>query len=119
METRKSQIAIEKDAKNIEMGVQGLSAIIKSLTGKVRWGLLIELVENDVSIISKERLAYYHQREIDKVESLGITVRDSKLARNVLWSSSRRKLYLIDFEFWKLSSELEKQLKKGLWKTFF
>ncbi len=90
---------------------------LSKLTGKVKWGLLMEVIENDLSLISKERINYYYKKECEKIENLGIKV--SEEPHNVLWSQNKKRLYFIDFSKWIFPINLERYLLKKRLKDLF
>jgi len=77
--------------------------MITNLKGKIVYGLLMEYIESDLSLISPKRLKYIYQREKAKIEQYGISLGSADSSANILWSKSQAKLYFIDFEFWNLS----------------
>jgi len=84
--------------------------MILNLKGKIVYGLLMEYIESDLTLISPKRLKYVYQKEKAKIEQYGISIgRDS--GGNVLWSKNRARLYFIDFEFWNLSRMHESTTK--------
>ena len=79
-------------------------AVIKEFAGRVMWGLIIELIDDDIELVSKKRLAYYYKNELDKIAQIkdySIKV-SSDSGGNVLWSQKKAKLYFIDFDEWKI-----------------
>lgn len=78
--------------------------VTKIFGGKVLWGLVIEII--DAVIVDRDKVALHYQRERNKLEKLGIKIKDSTLVRNhnVLWSKKKNKLFFIDFERWEVPS---------------
>ncbi len=94
--------------------------IITTLKKTVVYGLLMEYVEPDLSLISQKRLEYIYKKEVAKIEKYGIKIIDSGLHHNVLWSKSQAKMYFIDVEAWDLS-EMHNPVteKKSWWRKLF
>jgi serine/threonine protein kinase len=89
--------------KNKEFDFEGnRESMIKNLKGKIVYGLLMEYIESDLSLVSPKRLKYVYQKEKAKIEQYGISIGGDSRG-NVLWSKNRARLYFIDFEFWNLS----------------
>lgn len=99
---KRKEIALEPESKNQ----------LQDWTGKSCWGLLMEIIEHDLSLISSRRIDYYYYKELEKIEKLGIRVVDSHFGteyKNILWSNKKRKLYFIDFDWWVVPYNLLKE----------
>ncbi len=81
----------------------------------VHWGLAIEIVEQDLTLISSHRLNHIYKKECSKFEDLGIEIHDSGLEHNVLWSPHKKKMYFIDFDMWDVPDELFQKKGIGSW----
>ena len=68
------------------------------------FGLLIENIEEDLILVSYERLNKILEKEKLKIGKLGIYA-DFTSNNNVLWSKKRAKLYLIDFDNWRIPKQ--------------
>jgi hypothetical protein len=77
------------------------------------WGLILEVADNNLSMVSYKRVSYLYDREVEKIKSFGIEIVDSEVEsirwlHNVLWNQQRGKIYLIDFDQWKFPEKLLK-----------
>ncbi len=86
--------------------------------GMVKWGLVIEIIDNDLRLVSRNKINYYYIKEAIKVKALGINMVDSEPDRNVLWSQRKARLYFIDFDMWDIPYKLL-QDKRVVGNTFF
>ncbi len=93
------------------------------------WGLIIEYIPDDSiilqinhkhALVSRNRIEYLFNKEMEKVRSLGIDPgNDHKSDSNIIWSESRAKLYLIDFEVWNLKEIKEQKYLEDAGKNKF
>lgn len=67
------------------------------------YGLLMDYIESDLSLISPSRIKYFYDKERKNIESYGIRLQESRSNWNVLWSQKEAKIYFIDFSNWDLS----------------
>ena len=81
----------------------------------ITYGLLMEYIEADLSIVSERRIDYIYLKEKTKIEKYGIEIDDSHSSHNVLWSKSKAKMYFIDFQFWDLSGMHNPIIKVRAW----
>ncbi|PIN87749.1 hypothetical protein COV12_02145 [Candidatus Woesearchaeota archaeon CG10_big_fil_rev_8_21_14_0_10_32_24] len=78
---------------------------LKDLAGEIYSGLIMEIIEQDIKLVSGKRITYYFEKEVKRVKALGIIPgRDADM--NVLWSQKNAKIYFIDFERWIIPKEL-------------
>ncbi|NQV91108.1 hypothetical protein HQ489_01405 [Candidatus Woesearchaeota archaeon] len=107
---------IEKQ--NITGITQKQRTSLKNLAGEVRYGLVMEIIEEDIKLVSNKRITYIFEKEMNKIKALGIIPgRDADM--NVLWSQNNAKLYFIDFERWIIPKELYPGPLKRFWRLFF
>ena len=88
--------------------------LLEQLSEPIVYGLLMEYIERDLSLISRKRLDYIYEKEKAKIEQYGIILDDSDSSYNVLWSQSKAKLYFIDFDCWDLSKMHEPKEKASI-----
>jgi hypothetical protein len=103
----------KKDPRSISLEDKFINYdLLKHFTGKTVYGLVMEHIEKDLSLISANRLKYIYKKEREKIESYGIILGEDA-DNNVLWSQKEGKLYFIDFEKWDLSNMHERIEKKA------
>ena len=91
---------IEREVKRSKIIPYFLWKPLKKNAGKIRWGLIMEFIEKDLTLVSTKRLEYLYRNELKKVLTMGINNVDAYMDHNVLWSRKNAKIYFIDFESW-------------------
>lgn len=101
---------------------QEIRGQVAALADTKHWALIMEHIEEDVSLVSPERIKRFVEKEARRMNGLGVYPSDfaalphykdwGHAGLNVLWSAKKKKLYFIDFENWNFSDELKQKLKE-------